>query len=60
MLTIQVIPNLSASQPTAVWSQPSKPRVVFRFTIARGKIVAIDMLADPARLVQLDVSFLER
>jgi hypothetical protein len=42
-----------------VWAPGGRPRVVFRFTIVRGKIVAIDMLADPARLGQLDIAFLE-
>ena len=29
------------------------------FTITRGKIVAIDLLADPARLRQLDLAVLK-
>jgi hypothetical protein len=40
--------------PGAVWSQGGRPRVVFSFTINRGRIVAIDLLADPERLTQLD------
>ena len=36
----------------AVWAPGGRPRVVFGFTIAGGKIVAIDLLAD---LEQLDV-----
>ena len=32
--------------------------VVFGFTITRGKIVEIDMLADPERLRQLDLAIL--
>jgi hypothetical protein len=28
---------------------------VFGFTITRGKIVAIDMVADPERLAELDL-----
>ena len=39
----------------AVWSVGGGPRVVFEFTITRGKIVQIDLLADPERLLQLDV-----
>jgi RNA polymerase sigma-70 factor (ECF subfamily) len=39
----------------AVWAPGGRPRVVFGFTITRGKIVAIDILADPERLHQLDV-----
>jgi RNA polymerase sigma factor (sigma-70 family) len=42
-----------------VWAPGGRPRVVFSFTIVRGKIVAIDMLADSARLGQLDIAFLE-
>jgi RNA polymerase sigma factor (sigma-70 family) len=42
----------------AVWASGGRPRVVFSFTITRGKIVAIDLLADPARLRQLDLAIL--
>ncbi len=41
-----------------VWAPGGQPRVVFGFTITRGKIVAIEMLADPARILQLDVAIL--
>jgi RNA polymerase sigma factor (sigma-70 family) len=34
----------------AVWAPGGKPRVVFAFTISSGKIVGIDLLADPKRL----------
>ena len=37
------------------WAPGGKPRGVFRFTIAHGKIVAIDMMADPERVDQMDV-----
>ena len=40
----------------AVWAQGGKPRVVFGFTIADGKIVAIGILADRNRLSQLDLA----
>jgi len=33
-----------------VWAPRGRPRVVFGFTITRGKIVEIDLVADPARL----------
>jgi len=33
--------------------------VVFGFTMARGKIVAIDLLADPERLRQLDLAVID-
>ncbi len=42
-----------------VWAPGGQPRVVFSFTITRGKIVAIDMLADPARILQLDLAILD-
>jgi len=35
-----------------------RPRVVFGFTITGGKIVEIDLLADPERLRQLDLAIL--
>ncbi|HSP98648.1 MAG TPA: hypothetical protein VL049_15610 [Candidatus Dormibacteraeota bacterium] len=44
----------------AAWIVGGQPRVVFGFTIARGKIVAIDLLADPARLGQLDLVMLDQ
>jgi RNA polymerase sigma factor (sigma-70 family) len=42
------------------WTPGGKPRVVFTFTIAGGKITAIDMTADPGRLRQLDLAILDR
>jgi len=42
----------------AVWAPRGRPRVVFGFTITRGKIVAIDILADPKRLRHLDLAVL--
>jgi RNA polymerase sigma factor (sigma-70 family) len=42
-----------------VWAPGGQPRVVFGLTIAGGKIVAIDLVADPERLRQLDVTVLE-
>jgi DNA-directed RNA polymerase specialized sigma24 family protein len=38
----------------AVWAQDGQPRVVFDCTIADGKIVEIELLADPALLGQLE------
>ncbi len=38
-----------------VWAPGGRPRVVFGFTITRGKIVEIDLVADPERLRQLDL-----
>jgi RNA polymerase sigma-70 factor (ECF subfamily) len=42
-----------------VWAPGGQPRVVFGFTITRGKIVAIDQVADPERLRQLDIAILD-
>jgi RNA polymerase sigma factor (sigma-70 family) len=42
----------------AVWAPGGRPRVVFTFKVARGKIVEIEILADPARLGQLDLEVL--
>lgn len=39
----------------AMWAPGGKPRVVFDFTIEGGKIVAVDLVADPARLDQLEL-----
>src|SRR5712692_2759020 len=42
----------------AVWAPGGQPRVVFAFTITRGKIVGLDLLADPERLRELDLAIL--
>ena len=42
-----------------VWAPGGRPRVVFGFTITRGKIVEIDLVADPERLRQLDLAVLD-
>src|SRR5947208_2067144 len=42
----------------AVWAPGGQPRVVSDVRISRGKIVAIDLIADPARLRQLDLAVL--
>jgi hypothetical protein len=41
-----------------VWAPDGRPRVVFGFTITRGKIIGIDLVADPERLRQLDLAIL--
>ncbi len=43
-----------------VWAPGGRPRVVFDFRITRGKIVEIDILADPERLRHLDLTVLPR
>jgi RNA polymerase sigma factor (sigma-70 family) len=49
-------PALVDGSPGLVWAPGGRPRVVFGFTIADDKIVAIDMLADLERLRQLDLA----
>jgi len=43
----------------AVWAPGGRPRVVFAFTIVGWKIVSLDLLADPARLAQIDLVILD-
>jgi RNA polymerase sigma-70 factor (ECF subfamily) len=42
-----------------VWAPGGRPRVAFGFTIGRGKIVAIDLVADPERLGRMSVEVLD-
>ena len=42
----------------AVWAVGGRPRVVFRFAIADGRITGIDLVADPDELGKLDVAVL--
>jgi RNA polymerase sigma factor (sigma-70 family) len=51
-------PALVNGTVAAVWAPGGEPRVVFGLTIVRGKIVAIDMIADPERIRELDVRVL--
>jgi RNA polymerase sigma-70 factor (ECF subfamily) len=44
--------------PGAAWAPGGKPRVVFSFTVAAGKITEIELLADPERLRQIDLTIL--
>jgi RNA polymerase sigma-70 factor (ECF subfamily) len=41
--------------PGLVWAPGGRPRAAMRFTIVRGKIAAIDLIADPEHFRQLDV-----
>jgi RNA polymerase sigma-70 factor (ECF subfamily) len=43
-----------------VWAPGGRPRVVFGFTITGGKIVGIDLVADPEVVRRLDLAILER
>jgi RNA polymerase sigma-70 factor, ECF subfamily len=38
-----------------VWAPGGRPRAVFLFTIRRGKIVAIELIAEPEHLRRLDL-----
>jgi RNA polymerase sigma factor (sigma-70 family) len=51
-------PALVDGAAAAVWAPGGKPRVVFGFTVTRGKIVEISLLADPDHLRQLDLTVL--
>lgn len=50
-------PALVNGAAGAVWAPHSRVRVVFDFTITRGKINEIGILADPTHLSQLDLIF---
>ena len=52
-------PALVDGVPGLVWASGGRPRVVFGFAITGGRIVAIDMVADPERIGRLDLSILE-
>jgi RNA polymerase sigma factor (sigma-70 family) len=59
-LGLLVVPALINGVPGAVTTRGGRPFSVGAFTVRGGKIVAIDILADPARLRQLDLTVLER
>ena len=48
-------PALVAGAPGLVWAAGGRPRVAFRFTVEDGRIVAIDLLADPERLLEVEL-----
>jgi RNA polymerase sigma factor (sigma-70 family) len=52
-------PALVNGAVAAVWAPGGRPRVVFGFTVTHGKIVEIEILADPARLSRLDLAVLD-
>jgi RNA polymerase sigma factor (sigma-70 family) len=47
-------PALVDGAPGAVWAPGGRPRVAFAFTVADGRILAIDLLADPERLALVE------
>jgi RNA polymerase sigma-70 factor (ECF subfamily) len=52
-------PALVNGVPGLVWTQGGRPRLVFGFTITGGRIVQIDMVADPERLGRLDLATID-
>jgi RNA polymerase sigma-70 factor (ECF subfamily) len=42
-----------------VWAPGGRPRVVFSFKVAGGRVVEIELLADPVRLRRLELVILE-
>jgi RNA polymerase sigma-70 factor, ECF subfamily len=49
-------PALVGGVAGLVWAQGGEPKVAFGFTIVGGRIVGIDMIADPERIRELGVS----
>ena len=47
-------PALVDGAPGAVWAPGGRPRVAFAFTVADGRILGIDLLADPERLARVE------
>jgi RNA polymerase sigma-70 factor (ECF subfamily) len=45
--------------PGAAWARDGRPRAALAFTVASGRIVALEIVADPERLQQLAVTLLE-
>ena len=42
-----------------VWSRGGKPVMVFDFVVEAGKVVSIDLVADPERLSRLELTLLD-
>lgn len=52
-------PVLVDGNPGAVWAPDGRPQAVFDFTIVDGRVVAVDLIADPVLLDQLEITFLD-
>ncbi len=52
-------PALIDGRAGAVWAPGGRPRAAFHFTVARGKIVAIDIIVDPARVREMAIAILD-
>ncbi|HLW18493.1 MAG TPA: sigma-70 family RNA polymerase sigma factor [Actinomycetota bacterium] len=50
-------PAMVGGEPGLVWAQGGVARVAFVFKVARGKIVEIEMVADPERIESLNVAY---
>jgi len=50
-------PAMVGGEPGLVWAQGGVPRVVFVFRAARGRIVEIELVADPERIESLNVVY---
>ena len=48
-------PALVGGTPRLFWASGGRPRVAFSFTVQDGRIVAIDLLADPERLREVEL-----
>jgi RNA polymerase sigma factor (sigma-70 family) len=48
--------GLLGGVPVAVWLPGGSPRVIYRFTVRDERIVAIDLIADPERISQLELA----
>jgi len=49
------VPALVNGEAAVAWAPDGKVRVLFTFTTAGAKITAIDLIADPERLLELDL-----
>jgi RNA polymerase sigma-70 factor, ECF subfamily len=48
-------PAFLDGRPALVWMRDGAPRVIYRFTTSRGRITAIDLVADPEHLRRVDL-----
>jgi RNA polymerase sigma-70 factor (ECF subfamily) len=48
-------PALIDGIPGLLWSVKGQPRVAFAFTVVHGRVMAIELIASPERLAQLDL-----
>jgi RNA polymerase sigma-70 factor (ECF subfamily) len=53
-------PALVSGAPGLAWAPGGRPQAAMRFTIVRGKIAAIDLIADPDRIDLLDLVIAQR